>query len=385
MARIEQVTVTVFETVTKTAVDQAGHRHPGPARTVTEALLSIVDSDGAVGRALVQAGHIGPDVLERHVRPVLLGADGLHRERLWHALAHRQRGAHGLLTDRGLGYVDCALWDLAGQVSGLPVWVLAGGTRDRVPAYASTMCGDEIQSGLSTPDDYAEFARLLVKNGYRGIKLHTWMPPVPGAPDVDKDIAACAAVRDAVGPGVSLMLDANHWYRRTEALRLGRALDELRFDWYEEPMEEASVQSYRWLADQIDTPVLGPETSWGKHYTRAEWIVAGACDIVRAGVTDVGGITPTLKVAHLAEAFNVDCEVHGTGAANLAVIGATQTGRWYERGLLHPMVDYEQVPPHLTGLPDPIGADGTVAMPDRPGLGELLDLDHIDAQTVATW
>jgi L-alanine-DL-glutamate epimerase-like enolase superfamily enzyme len=202
---------------------------------------------------------------------------------------------------------------------------------------------------------------------------------------VDKDIAACAAVRAAVGPDVSLMLDANHWYRRTEALRLGRALDELRFDWYEEPMEEASVQSYRWLADQIDTPVLGPEVAWGKHYTRAEWLVAGACDIVRAGVTDVGGITPTLKVAHLAEAFNVDCEVHGTGTANLAVVGATGTGRWYERGLLHPMVDYEQVPPHLLALPDPIEADGTVAMPDRPGLGDQLDLDHIDAHTVATW
>jgi L-alanine-DL-glutamate epimerase-like enolase superfamily enzyme len=385
MAAIEQVSVTVFSTVSKTAVDSAGHRHPGPERRTNQALLSIVDSDGAVGRVLVQREHLSEAVLEAHVRPVLLGADGLRREQLWHRLARRQRGAHGLLTDRCLGFVDSALWDLAGQRAGLPVWVLLGGARESVPAYASTMCGDEISGGLSTPDDYAEFGRQLVKSGYRAIKLHTWMPPVPGAPDVDRDIAACTAVREAVGPDVDLMLDANHWYRRTEALRLGRALDELRFTWYEEPMEEASVQSYRWLADQLDVPILGPETSWGKHFTRAEWLAAGACDILRAGVTDVGGITPTIKVVHLAEAFNVDCEIHGGGSANLAVLGATRCGRWYERGLVHPLVDYEEVPPHLSALPDPLDGAGHVAMPDTPGLGDALDLDYIGAHEVAAW
>lgn len=385
MATIERVTVTVFSTVARTAVDSAGHRHPGPERSVNAGLLSIVDSDGAAGEVLVQAEHLSAAVLESHVRPVLVGADGLQRERLWHALAKRQRGAHGLLTDRGLGYVDSALWDLAGRRAGLPVWLLLGGARPAIPAYASTMCGDQLAGGLSTPDEYAEFAGQLVKTGYRAIKLHTWMPPVPGAPDVDRDIACCAAVRDAVGPDVALMLDANHWYRRTEALKLGRALDELDYTWYEEPMEEASVQSYRWLADQLAVPVLGPETSWGKHFTRAEWLVAGACDILRAGVTDLGGITPTMKAVHLAESFNVDCEIHGGGAANLAVLGATECGRWYERGLVHPMVDYEEVPPHLTELPDPLDGNGCVPMPDRPGLGEALNLDWIGTHEVAAW
>jgi L-alanine-DL-glutamate epimerase-like enolase superfamily enzyme len=385
MATIERVTVTVFSTVAKTAVDEAGHRHPGPEHATTEALLSIVDSDGAAGQVLVQAGHLSEAVLAGHLRPALIGADPLQRERLWHRIARRQRGAHGLLTDRALGYVDCALWDLAGKRAGLPVWLLLGGARPSLPAYASTMCGDQIPAGLSTPADYAAFAQQLVGQGYRAIKLHTWMPPVPGAPDVGRDIAACAAVRDAVGPDVALMLDANHWYRRTEALRLGRALDELAFTWYEEPMEEASVQSYRWLADQLAVPVLGPETSWGKHFTRAEWLVAGACDIVRAGVGDVGGITPTMKAVHLAEAFNVDCEIHGGGSANLAVLGATESGRWYERGLVHPMVDYDEVPPHLTALPDRLDDQGRVAMPDLPGLGDALDQKYIDAHQVAAW
>jgi L-alanine-DL-glutamate epimerase-like enolase superfamily enzyme len=385
MATISSVSVTVFNTVAKTSVDSAGHRHPGPEHTVPQGLLSIVDSDGVVGQVLVQADHLTPPVLEKHLRPVLVGADGLQREALWHRLARRQRGAHGLLTDRCLGFVDSALWDLAGKHAGLPVWVLLGGARASVPAYASTMCGDELSGGLSTPEEYAEFGRQLVKAGYRAIKLHTWMPPVPGAPDVDRDIAACAAVRDAVGPDVDLMLDANHWYRRVEALRLGRALDELGFTWYEEPMEEASIQSYRWLADQLAVPVLGPEVAGGKHFTRAEWLAAGACDILRAGVTDVGGISPTMKVAHLAESFNVDCEIHGGGSANLAVLGGTTTGRWYERGLVHPLVDYDEAPPHLTEIADPLDAHGHVPMPDRPGLGDALNDHYITANTVSTW
>lgn len=385
MAIVERVTVTLFRTTAKTEVDSAGHRHPGPEREITEALLTITDADGVEGHCLVQPEHVRERVLTGHVRPVLVGADGLQRERLWHRLAHRQRGAHGLLTDRALGYVDQALADLAGKVAGLPVWVLLGGARPAIPAYASTTCGDEIPGGLATAADYAAFGKQLVERGYRAIKLHTWMPPVRGAPDVDRDIAACAAVRDALGPDIELMLDANHWYRRTEALRLGRALEELGFSWYEEPMEEASVASYKWLADQLAVPVLGPETSWGKHMTRAEWVAAGACDILRAGVTDVGGITPTLKVMHLAEAFNMDCEVHGTGSGNLAVLGASLSGRWYERGLVHPHLDYDEVPPHLLSLVDPMDSAGLVHLPDRPGLGDDLNLEHIRANTVATW
>jgi L-alanine-DL-glutamate epimerase-like enolase superfamily enzyme len=385
VAAIDQVTVTVFRTVAKSVVDSGGHRHPGPARDTHEALLTIRDADGAAGYCLAQPDQLREAVLAGHVRAVLLGQDSLDRERLWHLLARRQRGAHGGLTDRALGYVDQALWDLAGRKLGVPVWKLLGGARDRLPAYASTMCGDEIPGGLATPEEYAAFATCLVARGYRAIKLHTWMPPVSFAPSVSADIAACAAVRAAVGPDIALMLDANHWYSRMDALRLGRALDELGFAWYEEPMMEASVQSYRWLAEQIATPVLGPEIAWGSYHARAEWAVAGACDILRAGVDDVGGITPALKAAHLAEAFNMDCEIHGTGSGNLTVLGAVTAGRWYERGLLHPMSDYDEVPPHLLRAIDPMDAGGFVTLPAAPGLGDDLDHGYICGNKVASW
>jgi L-alanine-DL-glutamate epimerase-like enolase superfamily enzyme len=382
---IGDVSVRLFRTSTTLAHDSDGHAHPGEPTTVTRALLTLTDTDGVQGRCLAAEAHLGETQLRDHVRPVLLGADPFDRARLWQRLARRQRGSAGTLGDRTLAAVEQALWDLIGHRLGQPVWKLLGGLRDKVPAYGSTMCGDQVPGGLSSPEDYAAFAEKLVADGYHAVKLHTWMPPVPFAPSVEMDIRACAAVREAVGPDVPLMLDANHWYSRTDALRLGRALDRLGFHWYEEPMEEYSAQSYRWLAEQLDTPVIGPESVAGTMYARAEWITAHACDILRVGVPTAGGIEPALRTAHLAEAFGMDCEMHGGGAGTLAVLGAVANSRWYERGLLHPHHDFDAVPPHLLRATDPVDAEGYVHLSAEPGLGESYDLAHIEAETVRTW
>jgi L-alanine-DL-glutamate epimerase-like enolase superfamily enzyme len=246
------------------------------------------------------------------------------------------------------------------------------------------MCGDDIPGGLDTPEAYAEFAAACQARGYSGFKLHTWMSPY--GPNLERDIAACRAVRERVGPAMRLMLDPHHFYSRAEARYLGRALEELGFWWLEEPMDEHSTSSYVWLSRELDLPIVGPETAAGQMYTRAEWIARGASDISRVGVFDVGGITPAMKTVHLCEAFNVAVEVHGGGAANLAVLGAMATpGEFYERGLLHPLVDYEAETPWLREPIDPLDADGNVPVPQKPGLGEALDWDFIGEQTVTGW
>jgi L-alanine-DL-glutamate epimerase-like enolase superfamily enzyme len=246
------------------------------------------------------------------------------------------------------------------------------------------MCGDDLPGGLDTPEAYARFALRCRERGYPAFKLHTWQPPVPGAPDPRRDVAACAAVRDAVGPDVPLMLDPYHYYGREEALYLGRALEELDYLWMEEPMDEHSISSYVWLAEQLDLPICGPETAEGKLHTRAEWIAAGAADILRGGVGDLGGITPLVKVANLAEAFGMRMEVHGGGAANLHVLCAMAIpGQFYERGLLHPFVDYDAPKPWLGSLEDPMDDAGYVHVSDQPGLGWEIDFQYIDANTVS--
>jgi len=383
--KIAKVQGTEFSFPTRRSVDAAGHSHPGPEIEGKLALLTIVTEEGQSGHAFAPPEVIRPHVLDAFVRKVLVGQNAFQREQLWHGLAHWQRGSAGQLTDRSLAAVDQALWDLAGRALGQPVYRLIGGYRDKVPAYGSTMCGDELQGGLSTPDEYAAFAERLVSRGYKAIKLHTWMPPVSFAPSVEMDIKACAAVREAVGPHIPLMLDGYHNYSRIDALSIGRALEKLNFTWFEEMMDEQSMASYAWLAEQLDIPIIGPESLSGKHHSRADWVKAGACDILRAGVPGVGGISPTLKVAHLAESFGMQCEVHGNGAANLAVCAAIKNCRWYERGLLHPFLDYDEVPAYLNQLADPMDAEGYVHLSSLPGLGEDIDFGYIEAHTIRTY
>ncbi|KUF11546.1 enolase C-terminal domain-like protein [Pseudoponticoccus marisrubri] len=381
--KIETITATRFTHSTNTVRDSDGHGHPGPESQTTSALLTITCEDGSAGHVICRPDEVREALLERYVRPNLVGQDPLCTEALWYKVYKWQRLSGGQLSDRTLNAVDLALWDLKGKLCGQPVWKLLGGARPKILAYGSTMCGDDLEDGLATPADYARFAEWMVRTrGYKAVKLHGWMPPMPGAPDPKKDYAACAAVREAVGPDVPLMLDPHHFYSRTDTLWLARKLATLDFRWMEEPMEEASMSSYIWLRQRSDLPILGPETMTGKHWTRAEWVRHDACDIVRAGVADMGGITPAMKAANMAESFHMSCEMHGTGAGNLAVALAIHNTSFYERGLLHPFIDYDTPKAYQNRIDDEMDAEGYVHGRDTPGLGQDLNLDYIAAHAV---
>ena len=381
--KIETVTTKLFTHTSNTVRDSDGHGHPGPESQTTSALLTITCDDGSEGRVICRPAEVREELLERFVRPNLVGQDPMCTEKLWYAIYKWQRLSGGQLSDRTLTAVDLALWDLKGKVCGQPVWKLLGGARPKILAYGSTMCGDDLENGLATPEDYARFAEWMVKErGYKAVKLHGWMPPMPGAPDVKKDARACAAVREAVGPDVPLMLDPHHFYSRTDTLWLANRLAELDFRWMEEPMEEASISSYKWLREATGLNILGPETMTGKHWIRGEYVKADAIDLVRAGVWDVGGITPAMKCANMAESFHMSCEMHGTGAGNLSVALAIHNTSFYERGLLHPFIDYDKPKEYQNRIDDEMDADGYVHGRDEPGLGQDLNMEYIDAHLV---
>jgi L-alanine-DL-glutamate epimerase-like enolase superfamily enzyme len=373
--KIAAVSVQQFRYTSNVVRDSEGHGHPGPEHDATQALLSVTTDDGAAGYAF---GAISADIVDHIIAPLLIGEHPLYRERIWQGLRERQRLNLSTLPDRVLTAVDLALWDLAGRVLGQPVHHLLGGSRTKVPAYASTMVGDDVPGGLDTPEAYARYALACRERGYPAFKLHTWQPPLPGAPSVKHDLAACAAVREALGPDVPLMLDPYHYYSRLEALELARGLERLNFLWMEEPMDEHSMSSFVWLCEQTSLAICGPETAEGKMYARAEWIKAGACDLLRGGVGDVGGITPLVKIAHLAEAFGMHMEVHGNGVGNLHVLCAMGgPGLYYERGLLHPFIDYDATPAWLNQPVDPMDAEGFVHVSPLPGLGMDINFDYI--------
>ncbi|MHB1319665.1 MAG: enolase C-terminal domain-like protein [Anaerolineae bacterium] len=370
--KIVDVELIRFEYLSSQVRDAEGHGHPGPQHPAAGSIVHIATDEGISGVAMG-----GAPIMLEPVRQVLIGEDPLYRERIWQRLRQFQRLYGAPLHDRYMGAVDQALWDLGGKIAGLPVYKLMGAYRDTVPAYASTMCGDDIPGGLDTPEAYADFAEACVALGYRAFKLHTWMAPL--GPSVTHDVAACAAVRARVGPEIDLMLDCHHDYSRTEALYIGRALEELGFHWIEEPMNEHSMSSYSWLSAELDIPVVGPETAGGLFYNRAEWIAARASDISRYDV-HLGGLTPLQKCIHLCEAHGVALEVHGGGHGNLHALGAMGIpGEYYERGLLHPLYDYEASQPWLQLLPDDIDADGCVHLPQAPGLGLEIDWEYVNA------
>jgi L-alanine-DL-glutamate epimerase-like enolase superfamily enzyme len=377
--KITDVSVTRFKYLSRTVRDADGHGHaapPGHEHEAIQTLLTITTDEGLSGYYF---GAPNPATIEGVVKPYLIGQDPLYREKLWHGLKERQRMNLATLADRVLTAVDLALWDLGGKIANLPVHKLIGAARDKVPAYASTQVGDDMPGGLDSPEAYAKYASWCKERGYPAFKLHTWQPPLAGAPSVKRDLEACAAVREAVGPDYPLMLDPFHYYSRLEALELAKGLEKLNFLWMEEPMDEHSMSSYVWLCEQTSLPICGPETAEGKMYVRAEWIKAGACDMVRSGVGDVGGITGLLKCVHLAEAFGMHLEVHGGGVGNLHVLGSMfSPGLYYERGLLHPFIDWDEPPQWLNTAVDPMDDEGFVQISPDPGLGYDINWDYIN-------
>jgi len=377
--KIVDVQSMTFRYRSRVGKDEEGHAHPAPEHDAVQSLLRVRTDAGIDGHCF----GVSPATAEA-ARRLIVGLNPLDRERIWQRLRQAQRLERRALDDANLAVVDQAIWDIAGLMTGLPVGKLLGGFRDKVPAYASTMCGDDTPGGLDSSAAYADFAVICKERGYTAFKLHTWSPPF--GPNLKRDIAACRAVRERVGPEMRLMLDPYHDYSREEALYLGRALEELDFSWLEEPMNEHNTSSYVWLAQQLDLPICGPETAEGQMYTRAEWILRGASDISRVGLSDVGGITPTMKTIHLCESFGLRVELHGGGAGTLQVLGAMAIpGEYYERGLLHPHLDYEAQSPWLREIADPLDAEGYVAISRQPGLGHQIDWDFIHDNTIQSW
>jgi L-alanine-DL-glutamate epimerase-like enolase superfamily enzyme len=186
---------------------------------------------------------------------------------------------------------------------------------------------------------------------------------------------------------MDLMLDPACEYETfMDALTVGRACDEAGFDWYEDPYRDtgSSAHGHRKLSQRLDTPILLTEYVRGLA-PRADLAVADATDLLRSDPDDDGGITGAMRVAHLAAGLGLDVEYHAPGPAKRHCLAATRNARYYELGLLHPGWDNPLEPPvyaddYGDSLAD-VDADGTVPVPDGPGLGVDYDWDRIDRLT----
>jgi L-alanine-DL-glutamate epimerase-like enolase superfamily enzyme len=349
---------------------RAYHFDPNSTLTFHGGALRITADNGAVGeyanwhapmQAVVDAAH-------RY-----LGQPALDRERFYQQMKNSPV----------MAAYDLALWDLAGKMTGLPVHALIGTYRTRVPVYASTIDG-AVEGPLSTPESFAEFAEQCLEMGYRGFKMHpmAW-------PDVRSHVEAVLAIGKRVGGKMDMMVDPYCLFPTfADALKVGRACDEAGFFWLEDPYSDGGVtpHSHAKLRELIRTPLLqGEQVATVEQ--RMALVLENATDIVRA---DIGrhGMTGTLKLARAAETVGLDVEPHRAGPAELQFLAVTKNASYYENVWVHPIMRNSEPPIYknlqITGL-DCIEEDGTIPIPEGPGLGVVYDWDYMESHSTGSW
>lgn len=301
-------------------------------------------------------------MLREHLVPRLVGMDAANVEQIWMDLfASTRATTTGAITSLALAAVDTAVWDLKSKRAAAPLWQVAGGFRQDVPLY-------DTEGGwlhLST-DELVSSAKASQAAGWPGLKVKI------GKPHVSEDVERLRAVRDAVGPRMDIMVDANQSMTGPEAIRRARALEPLDIFWIEEPMPADDVSGHVRLAEATSIPVAVGESMYSVAQFR-EYLQRGAAGIVQVDVARIGGITPWLKVAHLAEAFNVAVCPHFLMELHVSLLAAIPNGRYVEHI------------PQLRAITksEMTIADGRALAPSTPGLGIDWDMDAIDKRVVA--
>jgi L-alanine-DL-glutamate epimerase-like enolase superfamily enzyme len=312
--------------------------------------------------------------------PSLIGRAALGREKIFNDVKQAARQ----MARMGQGVVDIALWDLAGKFYDAPIYELLGGSQRKLKCYASTYLGDREPDGLSSPEAYADFAEQCLEMGYKAFKIHGWQD----AP-IEEQIELVHAVGRRVGGKMDLMLDpfcAIDTFG--DALKLGWACDEENFFWYEDPFKDGGVSAHahRKLRQMIKTPLLQLEHLRGLE-SHVDFIVAEATDFVRGDAIYDGGITGIMKIAHAAEGFGLDVELHVGGPAQRHLMASMRNTNYYEMGLLHPKLGPFGGPFYKEGYRDAIDAideNGCVDIPEGPGLGVEYDWDFITANQTSS-
>jgi L-alanine-DL-glutamate epimerase-like enolase superfamily enzyme len=309
----------------------------------------------------------------------LIGKNAFHRMEFYEEAKRALRK----FDKMGAGVLDIALWDWAGKRLETSVSTLIGSSRARIPVYASTYHGDR-NGGLSSPEDFADFAVHCQRLGFRGFKMHGW-----GEGNVKEEIASVLLIRERVGPSMDLMLDpACHLRTFADTVAVGRACDEAHFMWFEDPSRDGGISqsAHRLWRDRIATPLLVGEHVRGLE-AKADMAVSGASDMVRVNPDYDMGITGALKVGYMAEALGLDVEVHSCGPAHRHCVAAFRNTNYYELALVGPKCGASPPKVYASDYSDDVdalGADGQFPVPAGVGLGVEYDWDFIRKNARAT-
>lgn len=324
--------------------------------------VRLRDRDGAEGVGYTYTcGRNGAAIdasLSRDMAPLVLGQDGDRIEQLWQRLWWATHyGGRGGPTVLALSAVDMALWDLKARRLDQPLWRLLGGHDPRVPCYAG---GIDLDYPL---DRLLKQTEQNLERGFRAIKMKV------GRPRLSEDVARVRAMRDFLGEDFPLMVDANMRWTADEAIRAARSFAPLAITWLEEPLIPDDIAGHARVVREGGVPIAAGEnlrTLWEFR----QLIASGGVTFPEPDVTNCGGITAFLKIAHLAEAFNLPVTTHGAHDVTVHLLGAVPNRSYLEahgfgldRFLAEPLVIEE----------------GFAICPERPGHGIAFDWSGLEA------
>ena len=322
-------------------------------------------------------------IIEKVIQPMILEFDPLNREVIWQKVYNllRDHGQKGMPI-QALSGIDIALWDIAGKVTNMSISRLIGGRfRERIPVYGYGMMlrREDVDSLV---DRFYDEAQDIKSMGFVATKMKVGLGP-------EKDIRLAEAVRKGIGDGFPFMVDANHCYTSSDALYVGRALEEMNAFWFEEPVPPEDLEGYLELKSVLDIKIAGGEAE----FTRWGWrnILQKRCvDLAQPEVCALGGISEYLKVLAMAHAHFVPVVNHVWGSAiavatNLQLLAAmpplpggihpiepllefdTTDNKFRDELIIDPLKIQQQVSAN----------GGFVSIPDNPGIGVEPDPEFI--------
>jgi len=296
------------------------------------------------------------EAMVRDLAGLVRGADPLATEAVWRRMWNDTNFlGHAGVSMLGMAAIDTALWDIKGKALGQPLYRLLGGARRALPVYAGGLF-------LSDPiDAIVAEAKTYVARGFRAMKMRT------GARSEREDIARVEAVRAAIGPDVTLMVDVVQGWTVEQAIRMGRALAPYNLFWIEDPVLFDDLEGMARIAAALDTPIAAGENDYSKNGF-ARLIGLGAADFPMPDLQRVGGVTEWMKVAAMADAARLPIVPHVFHEISVHMAAAAPNSSYLE-----------YVPWWDRLFREPVAiVDGTATPPDRPGLGLEFDWDAID-------
>jgi L-alanine-DL-glutamate epimerase-like enolase superfamily enzyme len=296
-------------------------------------------------------------IVDRSIGSLISGLDPQDHERVWHQMWRRLDwvGRGGIVV-LAVAAVDIALWDLKAKIARQPLHQLLGGARDKVPVYNTD--GGWLNHTL---EQLVNETRQIGAVGFRGTKIKV------GKDDAMEDMERIAAVREVLGPKRTLMVDANERFTHAEAIRRARMWEEFNLFWFEEPLPAEDILGHAKVKAHTSIPIAVGESLFTRQQFK-DYVASDGVSIVQPDCCRCGGITEWLKIAHMADCYNMQVSPHFVMELHLPLIAAVPNGLFVE-----------YIPALDAVLQEPLNLDDGYFRPSQePGLGINWSMDKLD-------